>query len=68
MRSPREQQMTLYPRAVVVMYTDGVRDRFELRDYPQLPVHDARTITRTLIRLFGKDNDDAACIAVRYDP
>jgi serine phosphatase RsbU (regulator of sigma subunit) len=68
MRTPREQQMTLQPGDAVVMYSDGVRDRFELGDYPQLPGQDAETIARTLIQRFGKDHDDAACIALRYDP
>ncbi len=68
MRAPREQRMTLSPGDAIVMYTDGVHDRFELRDYPQLPCQDAETIVRTVIQRFGKDHDDAACIAVRYDP
>lgn len=68
MRTPREQRMTLSPGDTVVMYTDGVRDRFEIRDYPQLPLHDAETIARTVIQRFGKEHDDAACIAVRFDP
>lgn len=68
MRAPREQRMTLCPGDTVIMYSDGVRDRFELRDYPQLLLQDAETIARTVIRLFARDHDDAACIAVRYEP
>jgi serine phosphatase RsbU (regulator of sigma subunit) len=68
MRTPREQRMNLSPQDVVVMYSDGVRDHFEWRDCPQLLLGDAERIARTVIRLFGKDHDDAACIAVRYNP
>ena len=68
MRSPREQRMNLSPGDAVIMYTDGVQDRFELSDYPQLPGQDAQTIARTVIQRFGRDHDDAACIVVRYDP
>lgn len=68
MRTPREQRMTLSPRDTVLMYTDGVQDRFELRDRPQLLLQDAETIARTVVRLFSKDYDDAACIVLRYDP
>lgn len=68
MRTPREQRITLSPGDTIIMYTDGVRDRFELRDYPQLPLQGAETIARTMIQRFGKDHDDAACIALRYDP
>jgi phosphoserine phosphatase RsbX len=68
MRTPREQRMSLSRRDVVLMYSDGVRDHFEWRDNPQLLRGDAEKIVRTVIRLFGRDYDDAACIAVRYDP
>jgi phosphoserine phosphatase RsbX len=68
MRTPREQRMSLCRRDIVLMYSDGVRDHFEWRDYPQLLLGDAEKIVRTVIRLFARDYDDAACIAVRYDP
>jgi serine phosphatase RsbU (regulator of sigma subunit) len=68
MRMPREQRMTLSPRDTVVMYSDGVHDRFELRDRPQLLLQDAEKIARTVVKLFSKDYDDAACIVLRYDP
>ncbi len=60
--------MSLSRRDVVLMYSDGVRDHFEWRDNPQLLRGDAEKIVRTVIRLFARDYDDAACIAVRYDP
>ena len=68
MRTPREQRMRLNPRDIIVMYTDGVRDHFELSDYPQLLLGDAEKIARSVIRRFGKGHDDAACVAVRFDP
>jgi negative regulator of sigma-B (phosphoserine phosphatase) len=68
MRTAREQQMRLSPRDIVVMYSDGVRDHFELSEYPQLLLGNAETIARTVIRRFAKEHDDAACIALRYDP
>ena len=68
MRTPREQRMRLNPRDIIVMYTDGVRDHFELSDYPELLLGDAEKIARSVIRRFGKGHDDAACVAVRFDP
>jgi hypothetical protein len=68
MRTPREQQMRLSPRDIVVIYSDGVRDHFELRDYPELLLGDAEKIARTVIRRFGKEHDDASCVVVKYDP
>ncbi len=66
-RTPREEQMTLTPGDVVLLYTDGVKDRFELQDYPQLLHHTAESIARTVIQRFGKNHDDATCIALRYE-
>ena len=68
LRTLREQRMSLRPGDVLVMYSDGVRDHFEWRDHPQLLLGDAEKIARAVMRLFGKDHDDAACIAVRYHP
>ena len=66
-RSLKEEQMTLTPGDVVLLYTDGVKDRFQLQDYPQLLHHTAEFIARTVIQRFGKDHDDATCIALRYE-
>ena len=68
MPTPREKRMVLCPGDTVVLHTDGVRDHFDLRDYPQLPVHDPETVARTLIRRFAKDYDDASCIVLRFSP
>ena len=37
-----------------------------LNDYPQLLHDDAQTIAVTIVERFGRDYDDAACIALRY--
>ncbi len=66
-RTPREEQMTLAPGDVVLLYTDGVKDRFRLQDYPQLLRDRAELIARTVVQRFGKDHDDASCIAFRYE-
>jgi len=66
-RTPREEQMTLTPGDVVLLYTDGVKDRFELSEYPQLLHHTAESITRAVVQRFGKDHDDATCLALRYE-
>jgi anti-sigma regulatory factor (Ser/Thr protein kinase) len=66
-RSPREQRLALESGDLLMLYTDGVKERFELEDYPQLRYQDARTIARTVVKRFGKDYDDASCVVVRYD-
>jgi len=66
MRTPRPQTLQLEAGDLVVLYTDGVRDRFSADDYPGIFHHPPKDVVRTLVERFGKDYDDAACIAVRY--
>ncbi len=66
MPTPRVERMTLSSGDVVMLYTDGVQEHFELEDYPKLLHDDAETIGRRVIRQFGKPEDDAACIVLKY--
>jgi serine phosphatase RsbU (regulator of sigma subunit) len=66
MRTPLHQALQLLPGDVIVLYTDGVSDRFTSNDYPGVLRHSAKEVASNIIQRFGKDHDDAACIAVRY--
>lgn len=66
-RSPREQTMSLGKEEIVMLYTDGVRENFEIEEYPQLRYQEARIAARGVVKRFGKDYDDASCIVMRYD-
>jgi len=66
MRTPQPQTLQLEARDLIVLYTDGVRDRFTSDDYPGVFRHAPKEVARTIVERFGKDYDDAACIAVRY--
>ena len=68
MRSPLRQTLDLAPGDVLVFYTDGVSDRFTAEDYPGVLSHDPETVASNIVERFGKDHDDAACLAVRYRP
>jgi serine phosphatase RsbU (regulator of sigma subunit) len=68
MRRPKEQSLDLKPLDVILMYTDGVRSHFSLEDYPHINSDTARAIARTVVYRFGKDHDDACCLALRYRP
>jgi len=65
-RQPVEQKLHLSRTDVVLLYTDGIKDRFELDDYPQLLYESAHCIARNLVRRFEKVYDDATCIVFRY--
>jgi anti-sigma regulatory factor (Ser/Thr protein kinase) len=64
-RAPQVQQHILSPGDVAIMYSDGVKDRFEPEEYPQIRYQSAQRIARTLVERFGKPHDDATCIALR---
>lgn len=68
MRTPRQQTARLEPGDLVVLYTDGVSDRFTSQDYPGVSHHAPEVVARNIVQRFGKDHDDATCIAVRYSP
>jgi hypothetical protein len=62
-RIVREFGYDLPPEAVVVLHSDGVSDRWNLRDYPGLSRQDPLLIAGTLLRDAGVRRDDA-CVAV----
>lgn len=62
-RGVREFGYELTPQAVVVLHSDGVSDRWTLRDYPGLSRQDPLLIAATLLRDAGVRRDDA-CVAV----
>ena len=66
MRTPLPQTLQLAPGDMVVLYTDGVSDRFTSDDYPGVLRHTPKEVASNIVQRFGKDHDDAACIAVRY--
>jgi negative regulator of sigma-B (phosphoserine phosphatase) len=66
MRTPRVQTLQLEQGDLIVLYTDGVKDRFATSDYPGLFCDPPKEVVRTIVGRFGKDHDDAACLAVRY--
>ena len=68
MRTPRTQTLQLEARDLLVLYTDGVRDRFTSDDYPGIFHHTPKQVAHTIVERFGKAYDDAACIAIRYCP
>src|SRR5262245_32146868 len=68
MGTPRLETLDLAPGDTVLLYTDGVKDRFGLDDYRGILYHEAAEVARAVVERFGKPHDDAACIVLRYRP
>jgi anti-sigma regulatory factor (Ser/Thr protein kinase) len=67
-RQVREFTYEMDQEAVVVLHSDGVTDRWTLRDYPGLPRRTALTIAATLLRDGGLRRDDACVVVAKAAP
>jgi serine/threonine protein phosphatase PrpC len=65
-RTPREESLALMPGDILVLHTDGIKSEFSISDYPEILKDNAETIANNLIKLFGKNNDDATCVVIRF--
>ncbi len=65
---PTPVDLALNPDAVVVMHSDGLRDRWNLGDLPGLDRRSATVIAATLLREVGNRPDDASVLVVRRRP
>lgn len=52
-------------RDTMVIYSDGISDRFSFTDYAGIRGDDPAIAARNVVDRFGKDHDDASCIVVR---
>jgi len=66
LRTPVEQKIQLNKSDTVLFYTDGIKDHFELKEYPQILYESVQSISRNMVRRFDKPHDDATCCALRY--
>jgi len=64
--SPREEAARLFPGDVLVMHSDGIQEHVAAWECDELLTGAAETIAKNLVRRFGKENDDASCIVLRY--
>lgn len=64
-RLVRVTEVALAPTWLLVMHTDGVTGRFELRDLVEPDAPDPATLARTLLERWGRDTDDACVVVAR---
>lgn len=66
LRTPSVERMTLEQHDVMLLYSDGVTSHFEIEEPSQLFFDPLDHVARRVVEQFGRDHDDASCIAVRY--
>jgi serine/threonine protein phosphatase PrpC len=65
-RTPKEKFMQIVGGDILVMHTDGISSYFDEDDYPEILNDAAKTIANNLIKKFGKNDDDATCVVIRF--
>jgi negative regulator of sigma-B (phosphoserine phosphatase) len=65
-RTPMEKTMQVSIGDILILHTDGISSYFDMTDYPEIINEDAKTIASNLISKFGKQDDDATCIVLRF--
>lgn len=66
MSTPKEQTLKLYAGDVLVMHSDGIKEHFDLSKSAGILTGTAKSIAVELLNQFGRSNDDASCIVLRY--
>jgi len=56
----------LSPGDTLLMHSDGIMEHFDALDCAGLFAKDAREIADGILAKFGKKNDDASCIVLKY--
>lgn len=66
--SVKEQRHIFYPGDILMMHSDGIREHFNTLDCTSMLSDTAETIAKGILEKFGKQDDDASCIALRLLP
>jgi hypothetical protein len=67
-RSRMPVSLALMPADVLLLFSDGVSERFDVSQYPTLTLDPAPAIAFNIVRRFGKGRDDASCAVLRCKP
>lgn len=65
-RTPRVDTAQLNPDDVLILHTDGISERTDFEDYPQLRYQGVETVADRLVSQYGKRHDDATVAVCRW--
>jgi len=66
MTTPQMFNIKLHPEDIVIMYSDGIKEHFDIVDCAGLLKEDAQDIASGILKQFGKKNDDESCVVLKY--
>ncbi len=61
---PQEQVCSLHPDDVVVMHSDGIRERMDRQVMMRAHLGSAHMLAHTLVQQYARDTDDASCVVL----
>lgn len=65
MSKPRNSSFNVYPGDLILIYSDGIKEHFDLLDLPGIQNESAENITEKLIQNYSKPNDDVSLITCK---
>lgn len=66
MTTPQMLNIKLHPEDIIIMYSDGIKEHFDIVECIGLFKEDAQDIAIGILRQFGKKNDDESCVVLKY--
>ncbi len=65
----KSQEFKVHPGDIIIMYSDGVKENFDLLEVPNIRSMSAWEITNDLFKRYSKESDDASILTVKlcYD-
>lgn len=64
--SPKKYTTKLHTGDVLIMYSDGIKEHFNEFECVDLLKKNSRKIAIGILEKFGKKNDDASCVVLKY--
>ncbi len=65
-RTPKKTRLRLHEGDFFLLCTDGVKEHFSIEECPELLSERAEDAASAVLDRFGREEDDAACIVLRY--
>jgi phosphoserine phosphatase RsbX len=66
MSSPSKNTVVLEDNDIILVYSDGVSTRIDFTENRALLKKPAREIAKSIVDIYGKQNDDNSCIVIKY--
>jgi serine phosphatase RsbU (regulator of sigma subunit) len=67
MRNPSNQRVQVNKGDILLFYTDGVKENFDINAIPNINTHSATFAAKKIVQTFGSQYDDSTCIVIKVN-